>query len=414
MVAGQSRSIGNSPRAAIRKISNRAAIEKFKTLLGTLSSIATFVSSGAWTCLRSQRRQFCNYRRFPHSPAHRGCMYHHVKKLMYTVRVDEPDPRSATCCWSSSAAPTANSRRRCSTPSRASIATTPARKDLLMDIGTEELSHLEIVGTLARMHLKPLKSVREAAEADPLIAIAGGGGVNLFNSMGNAWTADYLKITGELDVDLRSNIAAEARAKIVYERLINFCRRRRHQGRAAVSDDARDHAHAGVHRWRWKAWASRRSASARSRRRRSSSTSTSTIRPAKAITAKSTRAARGMKARPWEFVEAPAFQDLQTAPSPMARPSMRKLRPVEIGADRGTAGRSTARHSARREAAVEGAAEDGQGGAIDPAAAPAGDPSRGDRGAGRAAERKPPDSGRAGARQSLAREWQAWSRKARR
>jgi Mn-containing catalase len=31
------------------------------------------------------------------------------------------------------------------------------------------------------------------------------------------------QITGELDVDLRSNIAAEARAKIVYERLINFC-----------------------------------------------------------------------------------------------------------------------------------------------------------------------------------------------
>ena len=54
-------------------------------------------------------------------------------------------------------------------------------------------------------------------------SIAGGGGVNLFNSQGNPWTADYLKITGELDVDLRSNIAAEARAKIVYERLINFC-----------------------------------------------------------------------------------------------------------------------------------------------------------------------------------------------
>src|SRR5207237_6929036 len=98
-----------------------------------------------------------------------------------------------------------------------------ARKDLLMDIGTEELSHLEIVGCLARMHLKPTKSRREDAEADPLIAIAGGGGVNLFNSQGNPWTADYLKITGELDVDLRSNIAAEARAKIVYERLINFC-----------------------------------------------------------------------------------------------------------------------------------------------------------------------------------------------
>ena len=58
----------------------------------------------------------------------------------------------------------------------------PDRKDLLMDIGTEELSHLEVVGCLARMHLKPMKFDREAAEADPLIAIAGGGGVNLFNS----------------------------------------------------------------------------------------------------------------------------------------------------------------------------------------------------------------------------------------
>jgi Mn-containing catalase len=99
----------------------------------------------------------------------------------------------------------------------------PGLKDLLMDIGTEELSHLEVIGTLARMHLRPTKKSREAADADPLIAICGGGGVNLCNSVGSAWTADYLKITGELDVDLRSNIAAEARAKIVCERLIDFC-----------------------------------------------------------------------------------------------------------------------------------------------------------------------------------------------
>jgi len=98
----------------------------------------------------------------------------------------------------------------------------PARKDLLMDIGTEELSHLEVVGALIRMHLKPMKESREAAEADPLVAIAGGAGVALYDSMGNAWTADYLKITGDLGVDLRSNIAAEARAKIVYDRLIGF------------------------------------------------------------------------------------------------------------------------------------------------------------------------------------------------
>jgi Mn-containing catalase len=92
-----------------------------------------------------------------------------------------------------------------------------------MDIGTEEISHLEVIGTLARMHLKPSKKDRAAGEANPLISIVGGGGVALVNSMGIGWTADYLKISGQMEVDLRNNIAAEARAKITYERLIDFC-----------------------------------------------------------------------------------------------------------------------------------------------------------------------------------------------
>lgn len=50
----------------------------------------------------------------------------------------------------------------------------------------------------------------------------GGGGVSLNNSQGNPFTMDYLKISGQPEVDLRNNIAAEARAKITYERLIKF------------------------------------------------------------------------------------------------------------------------------------------------------------------------------------------------
>jgi Mn-containing catalase len=150
-------------------------------------------------------------------------MYHHVKKLMFTVRVDEPDPRFGNMLLEQFGGANGELAAAMQYSIQGLNCEDPDRKDLLMDIGTEELSHLEIVGCLARMHLKPMKFDREAAEADPLIAIAGGGGVSLYNSMGNAWTADYLKITGELDVDLRSNIAAEARAKIVYERLINFC-----------------------------------------------------------------------------------------------------------------------------------------------------------------------------------------------
>jgi len=150
-------------------------------------------------------------------------MYHHVKKLMFTVRVDEPDPPFGNMLLEQFGGANGELAAAMQYSIQGLNCEDPDRRDLLMDIGTEELSHLEVVGCLARLHLKPSKFDREAAEADPLIAIAGGGGVNLFNSQGNAWTADYLKITGELDVDLRSNIAAEARAKIVYERLINFC-----------------------------------------------------------------------------------------------------------------------------------------------------------------------------------------------
>ena len=150
-------------------------------------------------------------------------MYHHVKKLMYTVRVGVPDPRFGNMLLEQFGGANGELAAAMQYSVQGINCDDPERKDLLMDIGTEELSHLEVVGTLARMHLKPTKTDRNAAHADPMIAIAGGGGVNLYNSMGDPWTADYLKITGELDVDLRSNIAAEARAKIVYERLIDFC-----------------------------------------------------------------------------------------------------------------------------------------------------------------------------------------------
>jgi len=151
-------------------------------------------------------------------------MYHHIKKLMYTVNVGTPDPRFGNMLLEQFGGANGELAAAMQYSIQGLNCDDPARKDLLMDIGTEELSHLEVVGTLARMHLKPMKlKDRDAAEGDPLVAIAGGGGASLYNSMGDPWTADYLKITGELDVDLRSNIAAEARAKIVYERLIDFC-----------------------------------------------------------------------------------------------------------------------------------------------------------------------------------------------
>ncbi len=119
-----------------------------------------------------------------------------------------------------------------------------ARRDLLHDIGTEELSHLEMIGQIITGLLKGTKSAmideadgsylgelvdgkhekyEELAwnSAQPLLA--GGAGLRLTDSMGAPWTAAYIDTIGHPLSDLRSNIAAEARAKVVYDRLIKLC-----------------------------------------------------------------------------------------------------------------------------------------------------------------------------------------------
>ncbi|MEQ8847832.1 manganese catalase family protein [Botrimarina sp.] len=149
-------------------------------------------------------------------------MYHHVKKLMFEVNVGEADPRFGKMLLEQFGGENGELAAAMQYSVQGMNCEDPARRDLLMDIGTEELSHLEVIGALARMHLKPLRESDEAAMADPLIALVGGGGVGLHNSQGAAWTADYVSVSGQLEVDLRNNMAAEAGAKIVYERLLKY------------------------------------------------------------------------------------------------------------------------------------------------------------------------------------------------
>jgi Mn-containing catalase len=104
-------------------------------------------------------------------------MYHHVKKLMYTVRVDLADPRFGNMLLEQFGGANGELAAAIQYSIQGLNCDDSERKDLLMDIGTEELSHLKIVGALACLHLKPMKFDRDAAEADRSSRV-GGGGVN--------------------------------------------------------------------------------------------------------------------------------------------------------------------------------------------------------------------------------------------
>lgn len=163
-------------------------------------------------------------------------MFIHNKRLQYTVRVAGPNPGLANLLLEQFGGPQGELGAACRYFTQAVGEEDPGRKDLLFDIATEELSHLEIIGSIVAMLNKGAKGqLAEAVESEAelyrsmtgggndshITSLLYGGGPALTNSAGVPWSAAYVDTIGEPTADLRSNIAAEARAKIVYERLLN-------------------------------------------------------------------------------------------------------------------------------------------------------------------------------------------------
>lgn len=163
-------------------------------------------------------------------------MFMHNKRLQYTVRVAEPNPKLASMLMEQFGGADGELAAAMRYFTQGLAEDDPGRKDMLLDIATEELSHLEVIGSIVAMLNKGVKAqLSEAALAEAELynmigssgksakeAILFGGGPSLTDSAGVPWTAAYVDSRGEPTVDLRSNIAAESRAKIVYERLINI------------------------------------------------------------------------------------------------------------------------------------------------------------------------------------------------
>ena len=172
-------------------------------------------------------------------------MFYHVKDLQYNARVSAPDPRFARVLLEAFGGANGELKSAmqyfvqafsCHNPH-------PDKYDMLMDIATEELGHLEIVGATIQMLLGPvngkMKAVAENMEinkmmdgkaakenfihqafTNPQFLVSSPGSPTLTDSNGNPWCATYVSANADLTVDLRSNMAGECRAKIGYENLI--------------------------------------------------------------------------------------------------------------------------------------------------------------------------------------------------
>lgn len=89
-------------------------------------------------------------------------------------------------------------------------------------IGTEELAHLEMMGTIVKQLTQGLsdKEIKEAG-LDPYY-VAHGLGVYPSSAAGVPWTASYMQSKGDPITDLYENMAAEQKARSTYEYLMDL------------------------------------------------------------------------------------------------------------------------------------------------------------------------------------------------
>jgi Mn-containing catalase len=176
-------------------------------------------------------------------------MFYHVKDLQFNARVSRPDPAFATLLLEQFGGANGELAAALRYFGQAFGAKNPYpdKYDLLMDIATEEFSHLEVVGATIQMLLTGINGdLKDAAEQSEIMQLLNGksakesvihqamvapqflvgtaGGPAYTNSQGVPWSAAYINgdVQGELTSDLRSDIAAETRAKMVYEYLLQF------------------------------------------------------------------------------------------------------------------------------------------------------------------------------------------------
>lgn len=174
-------------------------------------------------------------------------MFHHVKELQFNARVSKPDVRFAKLLLEQFGGPNGELKAAMQYFVQAfgCRKAYPDKYDMLMDIATEEFSHLEIVGATIQMLLTGVNSdLKNAADEsdltklldgksakenyiheamiNPHFFIVSGGTPTLTDSVGNPWSATYIMGMGDLTADLRLNIGAETSAKMVYENLMKF------------------------------------------------------------------------------------------------------------------------------------------------------------------------------------------------
>ncbi len=149
-------------------------------------------------------------------------MWIYEKKLEFPVKVCGPNPRLASYIITQYGGPEGELSASLRYLNQRYTMPTAKAKGILTDIGTEELAHMEMVASLV-FKLTDGASPEQFKEAGWGSHYADHG-KDLYwtNAAGVPWVAAYVSATGDPVADLYENMAAEQKARAVYENLLKL------------------------------------------------------------------------------------------------------------------------------------------------------------------------------------------------
>ena len=175
-------------------------------------------------------------------------MFFHTKQFQYNAKPDAPDPIFAKQLQEILGGQWGEMSVMIGYLFQGFNCRGPAKyRDMIMDIATEEIGHVEMIATMIARLLE--QSPVEAEEAvandnsgvlgsimggngdqqdlilsamNPQHYIVGGLGATPRDSMGNAWNSGYIVSSGNLLADFRYNVTAESQGRLQVSRLYNL------------------------------------------------------------------------------------------------------------------------------------------------------------------------------------------------
>ena len=149
-------------------------------------------------------------------------MFVYEKKLQYPVRIVNPNPQLAAVIISQYGGPDGELGASLRYLSQRYSMPYPELKGLLTDIGTEELGHLEMVGTIVHQLTRTLtqEQIESAGFANYFVDHTAG--VYPQAASGTPWSAATMAVTGDPIADLTEDLAAEQKARVTYDNILRI------------------------------------------------------------------------------------------------------------------------------------------------------------------------------------------------